>query len=237
MVRKQHGMKPQVHRFFGRTAKTYDKVVAWATFGRDDYWKGQILKHIPSSDMILDLACGTGILTRKIAEKFPLARVVGVDIMQNYLDVAIQNSEKYENISYVLQDAECLSLEIKFDCIVSSYIPKYCNPSILLMACTEHLKPSGKIIFHDFIYPDRPIRVLWDLYFVLLRLVGTFIPSWRDAFVELPKFIRASSWLEEYAQIMKKECFDVTIVLLTFGTTAILVGQRSNTKNKDGQSC
>ncbi len=227
-----------VPKFFGKTSGTYDRVVICATWGKDSYWKKQILRLIPSSDAILDLACGTGILTRKIADRFPSARIVGIDIMQNYLDVAEQNSKKYENISYVLQDAEVLNLDTRFDCIVSSYIPKYCSPYILVRACVNHLKDGGKIILHDFIYPRSGIRVLWNLYFVLLNCVGFFVPSWKEAFAELPKLIRTSSWLDEYEQVMKKEGFDVSIQLLTCGTSAVLVGHRSskNTQSKKGYS-
>jgi len=51
-----------VPRFFDKTALTYDKIVQWTTFGKDKYWKDEIVKKIPPSDSILDLACGTGIL-------------------------------------------------------------------------------------------------------------------------------------------------------------------------------
>ncbi len=68
---------------------------------------------------ILDLACGTGILTRKIASQFPKSDVTGIDITKSYLDTAKINSASFRNISYFLQDAEEINLEQKFDCICS----------------------------------------------------------------------------------------------------------------------
>jgi len=97
----------------------------------------------------LDLACGTGILTRKIAEKFPNAKIVGIDITKSYLDMAKKNSNSFDNISFILDDAEEFKLDSKFDCITASYLPKYCDPEILVKNCVAHLKPGGKIIFHD----------------------------------------------------------------------------------------
>lgn len=219
--------KNLVPKFFEKTAKTYDSVVVCATFGKDRFWKKEILKQISNANAILDLACGTGILTREIAEKFPSAQIVGVDITQSYLDVAKQNSKQYENISFILQDVEQLNLGMKFDCITSSYIPKYCNPQILVRVCMNHLNPEGKIVLHDFTYPRSTlVGKLWDFYFVLLRVVGFFVPTWKMAFVELPKLIRSSAWLDEYTQTMRENGLDVKTRLLTWGSSAILIGQK-----------
>ena len=67
-------------------------VVSYGTLGKDKYWKRKILEQISDGDSFLDLACGTGILTREIAEKFPSAKIVGIDITKSYLDVAKKNS-------------------------------------------------------------------------------------------------------------------------------------------------
>ena len=132
--------KNLVPKFFDNTSTSYDKVAVLATFGKDRYWKKEILKHIQKGTNILDLACGTGILTRKLAEKFPNSKIIGLDITQSYLQIAKRNSFKYTNISFIHQDAEKLNLDKKFDCIVSSYIPKYCKPELLVQRCL--LNPS-----------------------------------------------------------------------------------------------
>ena len=220
--------KNLVPKFFDNTSTSYDKVVVLATFGKDRYWKKEILKHIQKGTNILDLACGTGILTRKLAEKFPNSKIIGLDITQSYLEIAKRNSFKYTNISFIRQDAEKLNLDKKFDCIVSSYIPKYCKPELLVQRCLSHLNSGGKIILHDFIYPEnRIIGNLWDLYFILLNFVGNFIPTWKKAFVELPRLIKSSSWLELYAKEMKRNGLEVKHQYLTWNSSAILVGKKS----------
>ncbi len=219
--------KNLVPKFFDKTSISYDKVVVLATFGKDRYWKKEILKHIQKGTNILDLACGTGILTRKLAEKFPNSKIIGLDITQSYLEIAKRNSFKYTNISFIRQDAEKLNLDKKFDCIVSSYIPKYCKPELLVQRCLSHLNSGGKIILHDFIYPkNRIIGNLWDLYFILLNFVGNFIPTWKEAFVELPRLIKSSSWLELYAKEMKRNGLEVKHQYLTWNSSAILVGKK-----------
>ena len=148
--------KNLVPKFFDETGTTYDGVVSYGTLGKDKYWKRKMLEQISDGSSFLDLACGTGILTRKIAEKFPNAKIVGIDITKSYLDVAKQNSNSFDNILFILDDAEEFKLDSKFDCITGSYLPKYCDPKILVKNCVAHLKPGGKIILHDFTYPKNP---------------------------------------------------------------------------------
>lgn len=207
--------------FFDNTAKTYDRVVFLATFGKDHYWKKEIVDKIENANSILDLACGTGILTRKIAEKFPQSKITGVDISKSYLKVATTKS--LPNISFILQDAEKINLNEKFDCICSSYIPKYCNSKVLIKRCIDHLNPNGVIIFHDFVYPKKNlVQILWKLHFVLLRFIGNFIPSWKFAFSELPRLIQKSRWVDEYTQELEKFGFDVMQQNLTWNSSVIL---------------
>lgn len=214
-----------VPKFFDGTAATYDRVASWATFGKDAHWKNVIMDKITEGDSFLDLACGTGILTRKLAQKFPNSRIVGVDITKSYLEVAKTNSSLFQNISYVCEDAETLNLDEKFDCIVSSYIPKYCNPKILTQICIKHLNAGGRIVLHDFTYPqNRLVRLLWNAHFALLNLTGNLIPEWKEAFSELPKLIRATTWAASYEEEMRKNGLDVQRLYLTWNTCAVLIG-------------
>ena len=219
--------KNLVPKFFDETGTTYDGVVSYGTLGKDRYWKKKILEQISDGSSFLDLACGTGILTRGIAEKFPSAKIVGIDITKSYLNVAKQNSNSFDNISFILDDAEEFKLDLKFDYITASYLPKYCDPEILVKNCITHLKPGGKIIFHDFTYPKNlAVRGLWNFFLTFLRLMGCFIPSWKDALIGLPKLIRSTKWLHNYSDVMKKSGLKVNSQYLTYGATAILTGTK-----------
>lgn len=218
--------KELVPNFFGKTAKTYEKIATFATFGKDNYWKKEIIDKIDNANTILDLACGTGKLTRMIASRFPSSKIVGLDISKSYLDIASKNS--FQNISFVHQDAESMSLDEKFDCICSSYIPKYCNPKILIKNCINHLAPGGSIIFHDFVYPKNSlVQEFWKLHFVFLRFLGNFISSWSYAFSELPKLIQESKWVEQYSQELIKNRFEVRQQNLTWNSSVILYAKRN----------
>src|SRR3989338_11356641 len=107
--------KDLVPTFFTNTANSYDKIVRWTTLGKDNAWKNKILEHISSEKMVLDLACGTGILTKQIADKIPQSTIIGLDITKNYIEKAKEKLKLYQNISFVDQDAEKLNLGRKFD--------------------------------------------------------------------------------------------------------------------------
>ncbi|QLH08962.1 class I SAM-dependent methyltransferase [Candidatus Nitrosotenuis sp. DW1] len=216
--------KDLIPEFFDNTAQTYDSVVNWATFGKDRHWKKEILKQIPNCETILDLACGTGILTFQIAELFPNSQIIGVDITESYLNVA-KKKNPHQRVSFLKQDAEKLDIAQKFDCIVSSYIPKYCDPENLIPVCLNHLKPNGKIILHDFTYPKSSIvKSLWNAYFVVLNVIGYFVPSWKKVFADLPKLIRTTKWLDDYEQVMKKHGLETHLQSLTWNSSAVLTG-------------
>ena len=166
-------------------------------------------------------------LPGKLRKNFPTAKIVGIDITKSYLDVAKKNSNSFDNISFILDDAEKFKLDSKFDCITASYLPKYCDPEVLVKNCVAHIKPGGKIIFHDFTYPKNPaVRGLWNFFLTFLRLVGCFIPSWKDALIGLPKLIRRTKWLDSYSDAMKKSGLKVSHQYLTYGVSAILTGTK-----------
>jgi demethylmenaquinone methyltransferase/2-methoxy-6-polyprenyl-1,4-benzoquinol methylase len=219
--------KGLVKQFFGNNAQSYEKVVNLATFGRDSHWKEEMIKRISRCDSILDLACGTGILTFQIAEKFPDAKITGVDLTEGYLKIAKDKLKPCHKISFLLYDAEKITLDDTFDCITSSYIPKYCNPQILIERCLCHLNAGGKIILHDFVNPkNKVIRSLWNLYFVMLNMVGFFVPNWKETFKNLPQLIRSINWVDMYKGAMERKGLNVEIKYLTLGTSVILTGTK-----------
>jgi len=65
------------------------------------------------------------------------------------------------------------------------------------------------------------------LYFIWLNFVGNFLHTWKEAFAELPRLIKSSSWLELYTKEMKRNGLEVKHQYLTWNSSAILVGKKS----------
>lgn len=95
---------------------------------------------------ILDLGCGTGEITRRLAMRYPKARVTGVDILESNLDFARRDSAAFgTRIDYAQGDAFALALaDASFDLVVcrhmSQAVPDF--PRVL-REIDRVLRPGG----------------------------------------------------------------------------------------------
>lgn len=204
-------------RFFKETAYSYDRVVAITTLNRDQRWKESILELVPESNYCLDLASGTGILTKMLKSK--VKNVIGLDLMYDSCLIAKRKGNE------VLQGAaEYIPFkDDSFDVITASYLPKYCEPKITIRECARVLRKDGLLIMHDFTYPNGIMRLLWHLYFKILKFVGLFVRSWRDVFYELDDVIKESRWVEELKVEIEANGFkDIQFISLSKNTAGIL---------------
>jgi ubiquinone/menaquinone biosynthesis C-methylase UbiE len=122
-------------RFFLGNAESYDHIARVSTLGLDGWWKRKILKKIPkTADRILEQASGTGILTCKIARLLPQCRVIGVELNEEYLNIARNKVRHLElsNVEFIHGRAEDVILKGEFDCIVSDYLAKYVDLDLLV---------------------------------------------------------------------------------------------------------
>jgi demethylmenaquinone methyltransferase/2-methoxy-6-polyprenyl-1,4-benzoquinol methylase len=217
-------------KFFTGTSSSYDTVVNITTFGRDASWKRAILDLIPEGNYrVLDLACGTGILTFALARKVSV--IVGVDLMEENIRVANEKARanKITNITFCTSAAETIpQQDNSFDFVTASYLPKYCDIELVVKESARVLRRNGALIMHDFTYPkSSTMQGLWNTYFKILRIAGIFTPSWRPVFNELDHVIKHSRWVDELINAMNKHGFrNVQRKDLTSGTAAIVWGSR-----------
>jgi demethylmenaquinone methyltransferase/2-methoxy-6-polyprenyl-1,4-benzoquinol methylase len=216
------------HRFFSGTGSSYDLVALLCTFGFDFWWKRKILRAIPSNPKcIIDQACGTGILTVKLARKFPHCRVIGVELREEYLNLA-RNRVSQLNLKHVefrLGRAEEIVLQNGIDCITSSYLAKYAELGTLAHHAKKMLRPGGVLIVHDFTYPaDGVFLHLWKFYFRILQSLGAWaFPEWKTAFHELPALLQSTRWVDDLVSCLKENEFTGIRVQRLFMNTAAMV--------------
>ncbi|MGZ8366648.1 MAG: methyltransferase domain-containing protein [Nitrospira sp.] len=217
-----------VERFFSGTGPSYDAMVHYATFGIDRRWKRQILAQVPpGARRILDLASGTGILTRALAQHVPFAEIVGVELREEYLAVARKKQYATDSgkVSFHLGRAEDFTSETPFDCVVSSYLAKYAELPRLAAAAACWLKRGGTFVAHDFTLPPHALlRRIWRLYFSVLQTVGApILPAWREIFYGLPRLIEETRWVTELPTALKQEGFqNIRLEYLTLSGSALL---------------
>lgn len=216
------------HRFFAGTGPSYDLIVNLCTLGFDVRWKEDILSRIPpDATAIVDQACGTGILTFKIARRFPGCRVTGVELRDEYLDIAKAKAGamKLKNVEFALGRAEEVRVDAPIDCITSSYLAKYAELGSLVRNAKAMLRPGGILVAHDFTYPSGAgFARFWELYFRVLQTVGSrAFPEWKTVFDELPEFLRKTVWVAELHQALEEQGFTaIRVESLTWGASAVV---------------
>jgi demethylmenaquinone methyltransferase/2-methoxy-6-polyprenyl-1,4-benzoquinol methylase len=210
-------------RFFTPSnAGSYDLVVRLATFGQDIFWKHEIIKSVCDRSCILELACGTGILSSMLAHRG--RNVIGIDITFEYL----RGSKLKLKAPIAQGTAEVLPYRSgSFDAVVSSYLAKYVNIYEVIDECFRVLKPGGVVVFHDFTYPNNLISGLWNRYFAVLRLAGRFVSSWNVVFWQLDDLIKKSNWVDETRNALENRNFqNINCRWYTADTAAIVSAEK-----------
>ncbi len=108
-----------------------------------EYGKG-LLEFVPknSGQAILDLGCGTGILTVQLADL--CNKIVGVDSSQSMIGKA---KEKFGNIKFMVCDALALPFENEFDVVFSNAVFHWISDhDALLKNIHKALKPQGLLV-------------------------------------------------------------------------------------------
>lgn len=81
-----------------------------------------------SPDRILELGCGTGILTRELAARYPAAGLVATDVSGDMIRVASRLAAPSRPIEWAVADARTLSSTVPFPLVVSSCALHWASP-------------------------------------------------------------------------------------------------------------
>jgi demethylmenaquinone methyltransferase / 2-methoxy-6-polyprenyl-1,4-benzoquinol methylase len=217
---KDNGINLAQSFFNKNNSSGYDRLVELATLGQDTTWKKQIVKSVPSGSLVLEMACGTGILTSLLKQNANI--VYGIDLTFGYLCTL---RDKGIRIDFINGTAEFLPFQSKyFDCIVASYLPKYVNLDSLIKECHRVLKKKGLLILHDFTYPKKlTYQVAWKTYFSILKTVWKFDRRWTNVFEGLEKLIIENHWdLRLISTLMSYGFTQISKEYHTFETSAII---------------
>ena len=105
------------------------------------------LVKINKGNTVLDVACGTGVVTKEIRNKVGNSGyVVGADTSTTAIKIAKKWNEKKSNLDFVNIDAEKFSFSKKFDVVTCQYaLFFFPNAQKALKNMRNSLKKSGKI--------------------------------------------------------------------------------------------
>lgn len=103
----------------------------------------------------LDVACGTGDITCQMAELYPDAKIVGIDVSEAQLELAQEKAvdKKLKNVTFLLMsayDISALAMNYQFDRIFMRWVLGHlAEPRRVIAACQAVLKPQGIIICEE----------------------------------------------------------------------------------------
>ena len=120
---------------------------------------------------VLDLGCGTGTLTRMIADKLPAtAKVIGIDAAEKMIEVAERKKGTRQNLRFKAALAEELPFEDEsFDRMVSTFFFHHINGGLkakVLQEMWRVMRPGGLAIIVDVDMPYNAFGKLcaWSGY-------------------------------------------------------------------------
>ena len=140
---KQRNMK-----IWNEIAPRYHK--RWASVNKGPFQSTKKLVelvNINKGDAVLDVACGTGVVTNEIQKKIGKSGyVVGVDTSSTAIKIAKKWNGKKSNVDFVNTDAEKFNFSKKFDVVTCQYgLFFFPNAQKALKNMKNSLKKSGNI--------------------------------------------------------------------------------------------
>ncbi len=195
---------------FDRIAGRYELLNAVMTAGLYKLWNRKVVRAtgLGPGDSAIDLACGTGSLTRALAKSVgPAGSVLGVDFSAEMLRAARARPET--NVEYRLGDATDLAgvPSARFDAATIAYgarnIPDLDG---LFAEMARVLKPGGRAVCLEIARPTGRISgAFYGLWFDrIVPKVGGVISGDPHAYSYLPESVKAFVAPNELAVIMER---------------------------------
>ena len=153
------------------------------------------LAQLQSGEHVLDVGCGTGVLTRLAAEEVGNdGEVLGIDASVEMIQVAKRNAEKvHSKVNFQLGVVESLPFEDeRFDIVLSSMMLHHLPPELKVAGLREIfrvLKSGGRLMVVDV---DKPTNLIGRV----LMFPWRKDPSVKDNLEgHVPKFIQNAGFL------------------------------------------
>ena len=174
----------RVRSMFDAIAPRYDLVNRLMTFGLDQGWRRTTISALglPADSLLLDLACGTGDLTRLARARGH--RVIGADLSAGMLAANTTGAP--------LVQADCSRLPFPdgaFDGLVCGYaLRNFTDLAGALAETAQVLRPGGRVAILEVDAPTSPVlRAGYHVWFEkMVPILGGALSD-RDAYEYLPR--------------------------------------------------
>ncbi len=220
---------------FHSVAAKYDVMNDLMSFGIHRLWKRFTIDSsaVRPGNKVLDLAGGTGDLTRKFSEMVgDRGQVVLADINDSMIKVGrekLQNLGAIGNIEYIQANAEALPFaENTFDVVTIAFgLRNVTNKDNALASIFRVLKPGGRLLVLEFSKPEQDwLNKAYDFYsFNILPNIGQLVANDKESYQYLSESIRMHPDQDTLKHMMENVGFEqVSYHNLTGGIVALHKG-------------
>ena len=222
----------KVAEVFHSVAAKYDLMNDVLSGGLHRLWKRFTidLSGVRTGNRVLDIAGGTGDLTRKFSSIVgPTGQVVLADINDSMLKVGrdrLLDKGVAGNVQFVQADAEALPFpDNHFDVVTIAFgLRNVTRKENALRSMLRVLKPGGRLLVLEFSKPGNPLLAkAYDTYsFSFMPLAGKLITNDADSYRYLAESIRMHPDQETLKAMMVEAGFErVTYHNMTGGIVAL----------------
>ena len=225
-----------VDNVFTSVTKNYDLMNDLMSFGLHRSWKSYFLlcSHIKKGDKVLDLAAGTGDITRLISNTVgDSGKVVSCDINYSMLSQGRDNlidKGVLGNVLYVQSDAQALSFEENsFNHVTMAFgLRNTANIGKALKSIYRSLKPGGSLQVLEFSKAEKIIEKPYSLFLNnFIPFLGKYVARDEDSYKYLAESIKMHPSQMELMELMQKNNFqNCTYNNLSLGVVSIHKGYK-----------
>jgi demethylmenaquinone methyltransferase/2-methoxy-6-polyprenyl-1,4-benzoquinol methylase len=222
----------KVAEVFHSVAKKYDVMNDLMSGGLHRIWKFFTIETsgVKAGDKVLDIAGGTGDLSKAFAKKVgKTGQVWLTDINSSMLGVG---RDRLLDQGYALPVAQCDAEKLPFpdhyfDCVSVAFgLRNMTHKDVALSEMCRVLKPGGRLLVLEFSKVWAPLKPAYDIYsFKLLPFMGKLVANDADSYQYLAESIRMHPDQETLKQMMKDAGFSrVDFHNMTGGVVALHKG-------------
>jgi demethylmenaquinone methyltransferase / 2-methoxy-6-polyprenyl-1,4-benzoquinol methylase len=168
-----------VQRMFDRVAPRYDLANTVFSMGQDKAWRQAAARaaHLTAGEVAVDVACGTGALTRELEATAPGATVIGLDFSQQMLGRARSSGGAQGAHPLRVAAGDAIQLPLAdggVDVVTIAFgLRNLPEPGQGLLEFRRVLRPGGRLVVCEFSTPTVPVlRGLYRRYLTRLMPVA-----------------------------------------------------------------
>ncbi len=233
----------RLQTYFRKIAPHYDLVNTLVSFGLHHYWRRFAVEKadLHTGQYVLDVCCGTGLITRDLAQKVgPEGRVVGLDLSPPMLKMAAKNLKDLP-WSHRIQLLEGNAMDLpfsdnSFDRAVIGYgLRNVADMRQALRELYRVLKPGGRIVGLELGKPRCPlVNKVYSLYTAILPpLLGFLVTGEKEPYFYLHRSVQAYPSPAEVSAIFGQIGFTaVNCYELSLGIATVHTGHKPETGRK-----